>query len=75
MYFALQKHYPPREQYGDTLHFCRHCSILFWKVTISDGSVLGRQILCVYFRCHGRKKMGNYNEKMGFRTPNIGAGQ
>lgn len=32
MYFALQKHYPPREQYGDTLHFCRHCSILFWKV-------------------------------------------
>lgn len=31
MYFALQKHYPPREQYGDTLHFCRHCSILFWK--------------------------------------------
>ncbi|XP_032961117.1 F-box only protein 25 isoform X1 [Rhinolophus ferrumequinum] len=30
-YFALQKCYPPREQYGDTLHFCRHCSILFWK--------------------------------------------
>ena len=32
MYFALQKHYPTKEQYGDTLHFCRHCSILFWKV-------------------------------------------
>ncbi|XP_053511343.1 F-box only protein 25 isoform X1 [Artibeus jamaicensis] len=31
MYFALQKCYPTREQYGDTLHFCRHCSILFWK--------------------------------------------
>ncbi|XP_058515808.1 F-box only protein 25 isoform X3 [Ochotona princeps] len=30
-YFALEKHYPTREQYGDTLHFCRHCSILFWK--------------------------------------------
>ncbi|KAL0967806.1 hypothetical protein UPYG_G00257340 [Umbra pygmaea] len=31
MYFTLQKYYPKREQYGDTLHFCRHCSILFWK--------------------------------------------
>ncbi|XP_068136479.1 F-box only protein 25 isoform X2 [Hyperolius riggenbachi] len=31
MFFRLQKHYPKREQYGDTLHFCRHCSILFWK--------------------------------------------
>ncbi|KAM4633084.1 F-box only protein 25 isoform 2-T2 [Polymixia lowei] len=31
MYFTLQKHYPKREQYADTLHFCRHCSILFWK--------------------------------------------
>uniref|UniRef100_A0A3Q1FY80 F-box only protein 25 n=1 Tax=Acanthochromis polyacanthus TaxID=80966 RepID=A0A3Q1FY80_9TELE len=31
MYFNLQKHYPMREQYGDTLHFCKHCSILFWK--------------------------------------------
>ena len=35
MYFALQKHYPTKEQYGDTLHFCRHCSILFWKVRIA----------------------------------------
>ncbi|XP_056669370.1 F-box only protein 25 isoform X7 [Monodelphis domestica] len=34
MYFALQKCYPIKEQYGDTLHFCRHCSILFWKVTV-----------------------------------------
>ncbi|NXY80906.1 FBX25 protein, partial [Alcedo cyanopectus] len=33
MYFALQKYYPVKEQYGDTLHFCRHCSILFWKDT------------------------------------------
>ncbi|NXK10833.1 FBX25 protein, partial [Herpetotheres cachinnans] len=33
MYFALQKYYPIKEQYGDTLHFCRHCSILFWKDT------------------------------------------
>ncbi|XP_053565717.1 F-box only protein 25 isoform X2 [Bombina bombina] len=31
MFFTLQKFYPKREQYGDTLHFCRHCSILFWK--------------------------------------------
>ncbi|XP_069091934.1 F-box only protein 25 isoform X1 [Pleurodeles waltl] len=31
MYFALEKYYPKKEQYGDTLHFCRHCSILFWK--------------------------------------------
>ncbi|KAM4694832.1 F-box only protein 25 isoform 1-T2 [Discoglossus pictus] len=31
MFFALKKYYPKREQYGDTLHFCRHCSILFWK--------------------------------------------
>ncbi|XP_051025544.1 F-box only protein 25 isoform X1 [Acomys russatus] len=31
MYFTLQKYYPTKEQYGDTLHFCRHCSILFWK--------------------------------------------
>lgn len=32
MYFTLKKHYPVREQYGDTLHFCKHCSVLFWKV-------------------------------------------
>uniref|UniRef100_A0AAY4EI02 F-box only protein 25 n=1 Tax=Denticeps clupeoides TaxID=299321 RepID=A0AAY4EI02_9TELE len=31
MYFTLQKYYPQKEQYGDTLHFCKHCSILFWK--------------------------------------------
>ncbi|XP_056420035.1 F-box only protein 25 isoform X2 [Hyla sarda] len=31
MFFTLEKYYPKREQYGDTLHFCRHCSILFWK--------------------------------------------
>uniref|UniRef100_A0A1A8PVG9 F-box only protein 25 n=1 Tax=Nothobranchius rachovii TaxID=451742 RepID=A0A1A8PVG9_9TELE len=31
VYFTLQKHYPMKEQYGDTLHFCKHCSILFWK--------------------------------------------
>ncbi|XP_056150549.1 F-box only protein 25 isoform X2 [Lampris incognitus] len=31
MYFNLQKHYPKREQYGDTLHYCKHCHILFWK--------------------------------------------
>ncbi|MFT7810669.1 F-box only protein 25 isoform X1 [Arapaima gigas] len=31
MYFTLQKYYPKKEQYGDTLQFCRHCSILFWK--------------------------------------------
>ncbi|XP_063296965.1 F-box only protein 25 isoform X2 [Pelobates fuscus] len=31
MFFALQKYYPKKEQYADTLQFCRHCSILFWK--------------------------------------------
>ncbi|XP_029984395.1 F-box only protein 25 isoform X1 [Sphaeramia orbicularis] len=31
MYFTLRKHYPMKEQYGDTLHFCKHCSILFWQ--------------------------------------------
>uniref|UniRef100_H3AKF3 F-box only protein 25 n=1 Tax=Latimeria chalumnae TaxID=7897 RepID=H3AKF3_LATCH len=31
VYFTLQKCYPKKEQYGDTLQFCRHCSILFWK--------------------------------------------
>uniref|UniRef100_H2MFI9 F-box only protein 25 n=1 Tax=Oryzias latipes TaxID=8090 RepID=H2MFI9_ORYLA len=31
MYYSLLKHYPMKEQYGDTLHFCKHCSILFWK--------------------------------------------
>ncbi|XP_061667498.1 F-box only protein 25 isoform X2 [Syngnathoides biaculeatus] len=31
MYFALQKRFPMKEQYGDTLHFCKHCSVLFWK--------------------------------------------
>ncbi|XP_075057624.1 F-box only protein 25 isoform X2 [Mixophyes fleayi] len=31
MFFTLQKYYPEREQYGDTLHFCRHCSVLFWQ--------------------------------------------
>ncbi|XP_069742267.1 F-box only protein 25 isoform X2 [Narcine bancroftii] len=31
MYFTLQKYCPKKEQYGDVLHFCRHCSILFWK--------------------------------------------
>uniref|UniRef100_A0A8C5AQA6 F-box only protein 25 n=1 Tax=Gadus morhua TaxID=8049 RepID=A0A8C5AQA6_GADMO len=31
LYFSLQRHNPQREHYGDTLHFCRHCSILFWK--------------------------------------------
>lgn len=33
MYFTLQKHYPKKEEYGDTLHYCKHCSSLFWKVT------------------------------------------
>ncbi|XP_048841369.1 F-box only protein 25 isoform X3 [Brienomyrus brachyistius] len=31
MYFTLQKYYPKKEVYGDTLHFCKHCGILFWK--------------------------------------------
>lgn len=31
MYFTLKKHYPLKEHYGDTLHFCKHCHILFWQ--------------------------------------------
>ncbi|KAM6905721.1 F-box only protein 25 isoform 1-T1 [Lycodopsis pacificus] len=31
MFFTLKKHYPMKEQYGDTLHFCKNCNILFWK--------------------------------------------
>ncbi|XP_016074644.1 PREDICTED: F-box only protein 25 isoform X3 [Miniopterus natalensis] len=38
MYFALRKCYPAREHYGDTLHFCRHCSTLFWKTWPSPRS-------------------------------------
>lgn len=54
MYFALQKHYPPREQYGDTLHFCRHCSILFWKVSASRLQWGSRRVrLCA--RCERGK--------------------
>lgn len=41
MYFALQKCYPTREQYGDTLHFCKHCSILFWKVIDAPSGMGG----------------------------------
>ncbi|XP_048385164.1 F-box only protein 32 [Stegostoma tigrinum] len=33
MYFKLSRCYPRKEQYGDTLQFCRHCHILFWKDT------------------------------------------
>ncbi|KAM6968221.1 F-box only protein 32 [Aplochiton taeniatus] len=33
MYFKLCRCYPRREQYSDTLHFCTHCHILFWKDT------------------------------------------
>lgn len=34
MYFKLSRCYPHREQYSDTLHFCTHCHILFWKVLL-----------------------------------------
>ncbi|KAM7382588.1 hypothetical protein PAMP_002314 [Pampus punctatissimus] len=33
MYFKLSRCYPHREQYTETLHFCTHCHILFWKDT------------------------------------------
>ncbi|KAG8441617.1 hypothetical protein GDO86_010705 [Hymenochirus boettgeri] len=32
MYFKLVRCYPRKEQYGETLQFCRHCHILSWKV-------------------------------------------
>ncbi|CAL9692432.1 unnamed protein product [Knipowitschia caucasica] len=31
MYYTLKKYYPMKEQYGDTLHYCKHCHILFWQ--------------------------------------------
>eukprot|EP00062_Callorhinchus_milii_P015180 gi/632965159/ref/XP_007898752.1/ PREDICTED: F-box only protein 32 [Callorhinchus milii] len=31
MYFKLGRCYPKKEQYADTLLFCRHCHILCWK--------------------------------------------
>ncbi|XP_054474533.1 F-box only protein 25 isoform X1 [Anoplopoma fimbria] len=31
MYFTLKRYYPMKEQYGDTLHFCKNCNVLFWK--------------------------------------------
>ncbi|XP_016141396.1 F-box only protein 32-like isoform X2 [Sinocyclocheilus grahami] len=31
MYFKLCRCYPHKEQYSDTLQFCTHCHILFWK--------------------------------------------
>lgn len=33
MYFKLIRCYPRREEYCETLHFCTHCHILFWKDT------------------------------------------
>lgn len=33
MYFKLCRCYPVREQYSETLQFCTHCHILFWKDT------------------------------------------
>lgn len=57
MYFTLQKYYPTKEQYGDTLHFCRHCSILFWKVRVphvlwgrEGWSAGGKLSICVLNR-------------------------
>lgn len=34
MYFKLCRCYPHKEQYSDTLQFCTHCHILFWKVRL-----------------------------------------
>ncbi|KAG7268686.1 hypothetical protein CRUP_032627 [Coryphaenoides rupestris] len=33
MYFKLVRCYPRRQDYCETLHFCTHCHILFWKDT------------------------------------------
>lgn len=37
MYFTLRQHYPVKEHFGDTLHFCTHCCILFWKVNTDNN--------------------------------------
>lgn len=39
MYFKMSRCYPHKEQYSDTLQFCTHCHILFWKVTIAHGHI------------------------------------
>lgn len=36
MYFKMSRCYPHKEQYSETLQFCTHCHILFWKVRVSD---------------------------------------
>lgn len=56
MYFALQKCYPTREQYGDTLLFCRHCSTLFWKVSCGRGRPAGRDSLPSAWSTEGSKQ-------------------
>ncbi|XP_039593966.1 F-box only protein 32 [Polypterus senegalus] len=46
-YFKLVKCYPRREQYGDTLVFCTHCHILFWKDSCHPCTANNTESCCI----------------------------
>uniref|UniRef100_A0A8C7GCM6 F-box only protein 32 n=1 Tax=Oncorhynchus kisutch TaxID=8019 RepID=A0A8C7GCM6_ONCKI len=55
MYFKLCRCYPVREQYSETLQFCTHCHILFWKVVLGTLQHLSFHHLCLSLcvtHCH-----------------------
>ncbi|XP_063055033.1 F-box only protein 32 [Engraulis encrasicolus] len=47
MYFKMTRCYPHKEQYCETLHFCTHCHILFWKDTNHPCTANNSESCCV----------------------------
>ncbi|XP_076136094.1 F-box only protein 32 [Alosa pseudoharengus] len=47
MYFKMSRCYPHKEQYSDTLQFCTHCHILFWKDTDHPCTANNAESCCV----------------------------
>uniref|UniRef100_A0A3B3T2W7 F-box only protein 32 n=2 Tax=Paramormyrops kingsleyae TaxID=1676925 RepID=A0A3B3T2W7_9TELE len=47
MYFKLCRCYPRKEQYSDTLQFCTHCHILFWKDTNHPCTANNTESCCI----------------------------
>lgn len=47
MYFKLCRCYPRKEQYSDTLQFCTHCHILFWKDTNHPCTANNSESCCI----------------------------
>ncbi|KAG9339377.1 hypothetical protein JZ751_023770 [Albula glossodonta] len=47
MYFKLCRCYPRKEQYSDTLQFCTHCHILFWKDTNHPCTANNAESCCI----------------------------